>query len=178
VIALQTTDPFSRQRGRLRKKIQVIVSRRKKSKIKSGQGPQREARYPDELVGCLSAVRRTPTATHEHSVRLRLTAGHHEAKLCRDLETISPDSLSPEPSTHHTAQTDNGLCRKVSSGTITPFALQSVLILSRLLYRGPVPPASTTAHQYYPLRFYSRDNTRLPLVRLSPSLPLSFTHFE
>jgi hypothetical protein len=49
-IALQTTDPFSRQRGRLRKKNKVIVSRRKKSKIKSGQGSQREARYPDELV--------------------------------------------------------------------------------------------------------------------------------
>jgi hypothetical protein len=63
VIALQTTDPFSRQRGRLRKKNQAFVSRKKKSKIKSGQGSQREARYPDELVDCLSAARRTPTPT-------------------------------------------------------------------------------------------------------------------
>jgi hypothetical protein len=61
VIALQTTDPFSRQRGRLRKKNQVFVSRKKKSKIKFGQGSQKEARYPDELVDCLSAARRTPT---------------------------------------------------------------------------------------------------------------------
>jgi hypothetical protein len=50
VIALQTTDPFSHQRGRLRKKNKVIVRRKKKSKIKSGQGSQKEARYPDELV--------------------------------------------------------------------------------------------------------------------------------
>jgi hypothetical protein len=34
-----------------------------KNKIKSGQGSQREARYPDELVDCLSAARRTPTPT-------------------------------------------------------------------------------------------------------------------
>jgi hypothetical protein len=47
---METTDPFSRQRGRLRKNNQVFVSRKKKSKIKCGQGSQREARYPDELV--------------------------------------------------------------------------------------------------------------------------------
>jgi hypothetical protein len=62
VIALKTTDPFSRQRGRLRKKNKVIVRLRKKSKIKSGQGSQREARNPYELVDCLSAATRTPTA--------------------------------------------------------------------------------------------------------------------
>jgi hypothetical protein len=33
-----------------RKKNNVIVRRKKKSKIKSGQGSQREARYPDLLV--------------------------------------------------------------------------------------------------------------------------------
>jgi hypothetical protein len=32
------------------KRIKVIDSRKKKSKIKSGLGPQREARYQDELV--------------------------------------------------------------------------------------------------------------------------------
>jgi hypothetical protein len=32
------------------RKNKVIVRRRKKSKIKCGQGSQREARYPDELV--------------------------------------------------------------------------------------------------------------------------------
>jgi hypothetical protein len=57
-IALQTTDPFSRQRGRLRKKNQVFVRRKKKSKIKSGQRSQRETRYPDELVNWLSAARK------------------------------------------------------------------------------------------------------------------------
>jgi hypothetical protein len=61
VISLQTTDPFSRQRRRLRKK--VFVRRRKKSKIKSGQGSQREVRYPDELVDWLSAARRTTPTT-------------------------------------------------------------------------------------------------------------------
>jgi hypothetical protein len=50
VLALQTTDPFSRQRGRLRKENQVFVSRKKKSKIKSVQGSQREAPHPDGLV--------------------------------------------------------------------------------------------------------------------------------
>jgi hypothetical protein len=39
----------------------IIVKRKKKSKIKSGQGSQREARYPDVLVNWLSAARRTPT---------------------------------------------------------------------------------------------------------------------
>jgi hypothetical protein len=39
------------QQGRgLATKNQVIVSRKKKNKIKSGQGSQREARYPDGLV--------------------------------------------------------------------------------------------------------------------------------
>jgi hypothetical protein len=38
-----------------------LSAEKKKSKIKSGQGPQREARYPDELLHCLSAARRTPT---------------------------------------------------------------------------------------------------------------------
>jgi hypothetical protein len=71
VIALQTTDPFSRQRGRLRKNNQVIVSRKKKSKIKSGQGSQREARYPDKLVDCLSAARRTPTPTSIKGLKLK-----------------------------------------------------------------------------------------------------------
>jgi hypothetical protein len=33
----------------------------KEDKDKSGNGPQREARYKDELVDCLSAARRTPT---------------------------------------------------------------------------------------------------------------------
>jgi hypothetical protein len=33
------------------------------SKIISGHGPQREARYQDELVDCPSAARRTPTPT-------------------------------------------------------------------------------------------------------------------
>jgi hypothetical protein len=46
--------PVIRQRRRLWKKNKVIVRRRKKSKIKSGQGSQREARYPDELVDWLS----------------------------------------------------------------------------------------------------------------------------
>jgi hypothetical protein len=41
----------------------------KKSKIKSGQGSQREARYPDELVDWLSAARRT-TVTKIHNTRL------------------------------------------------------------------------------------------------------------
>jgi hypothetical protein len=49
-------EGFSRQRGRLRKKNKVIVRRKKKSKIKSGQGSQREARYPDE--GRLSVGRK------------------------------------------------------------------------------------------------------------------------
>jgi hypothetical protein len=61
VIALQTTDPFSRQRGRLTEKNKYLSAEKKKSKIKSGQGSQREARYPDELDDCLSAARRTPT---------------------------------------------------------------------------------------------------------------------
>jgi hypothetical protein len=63
VIALWTTDSFSRQRRRLRKENKVIVRRRKNSKINSGQGFQREARYPDELVDWLSAARGTPTPT-------------------------------------------------------------------------------------------------------------------
>jgi hypothetical protein len=60
-IALQTTDPSSPQRGLLRKNNKVIVKRKKKRKIKSGHGAQREARYRDELVDWLSATRRTPT---------------------------------------------------------------------------------------------------------------------
>jgi hypothetical protein len=72
VIALQTTDPFSRQRGRLRKKNQVFVSRKKKIKIKSGQGSQREARYPDELVDWLSAARWTPTSTYYNCLQENL----------------------------------------------------------------------------------------------------------
>jgi hypothetical protein len=43
------------------KQNNVIVKRKKKSKIKSGHGSQREARYPDLLVDWLSAARRTPT---------------------------------------------------------------------------------------------------------------------
>jgi hypothetical protein len=62
VIALWTTDPFSRKRRRLRKKKKVIVRRRKKSKLKSGRGSRRVARYPDELVDWLSAAR-TPSPT-------------------------------------------------------------------------------------------------------------------
>jgi hypothetical protein len=38
------------KRGRLRKNNQVIVSRKKKNKIQSGQGSHRVARYPDELA--------------------------------------------------------------------------------------------------------------------------------
>jgi hypothetical protein len=34
----------------LRKKNNVIVKRKKRRKMKSGEGPQREARYQDELV--------------------------------------------------------------------------------------------------------------------------------
>jgi hypothetical protein len=36
-----------------------VIVQRKKSKINSGQGSQREARYPDLLVDWLSAARRT-----------------------------------------------------------------------------------------------------------------------
>jgi hypothetical protein len=54
-----TVNPFSCQRRRLTKKNKVIVRRKKKSKIKSGQGSQREAQYQDELVEWLSAARRT-----------------------------------------------------------------------------------------------------------------------
>jgi hypothetical protein len=46
-MVIETNDSFYRQRGRLRKKNQVIVRQKKKSKIKSGQGSQKEARYPD-----------------------------------------------------------------------------------------------------------------------------------
>jgi hypothetical protein len=42
--------------------IKYLSAEKKKSKIKSGQGSQREARYPDELVDWLSAAR-TPTPT-------------------------------------------------------------------------------------------------------------------
>jgi hypothetical protein len=59
---LHTTDPFSRQRGCHKKKNKVTVKRKKKSKIKSGHGSQREARYQDELVDCLSVARRTPNS--------------------------------------------------------------------------------------------------------------------
>jgi hypothetical protein len=38
---------------------------KKEEKYKSGHGPQREARYQDELVDCLSAARRTPTPTNK-----------------------------------------------------------------------------------------------------------------
>jgi hypothetical protein len=49
----------------IRKRIKVIVKKKKKKeeKDKSGHGPQREARYQDELVDCLSAARKTPTPT-------------------------------------------------------------------------------------------------------------------
>jgi hypothetical protein len=40
-----------------------VIVQRTKSKIKSGQGSQKEARYPDLLVDWLSAARRTPTPT-------------------------------------------------------------------------------------------------------------------
>jgi hypothetical protein len=39
-----TTNTLGRQNN------QVIVSRKKKNKIESGQGSHREARYPDELA--------------------------------------------------------------------------------------------------------------------------------
>jgi hypothetical protein len=56
MIALQTTDPFSRQRGRIRKKNQVIVSQEKKSKIKSGQGSHREAQLQLQFLPFVSKV--------------------------------------------------------------------------------------------------------------------------
>jgi hypothetical protein len=46
-----------------------VIVKRKKSKTKSGEGCQKEARYPDLLVDWLSAARLTPTPTpHRHDI--------------------------------------------------------------------------------------------------------------
>jgi hypothetical protein len=42
-----------------------LPNKNKKRKLKSGQGSQREARYPDLLVDRLSAARRTPTPRYK-----------------------------------------------------------------------------------------------------------------
>jgi hypothetical protein len=58
---LQTS--FLVREDALERRIKLLSVEKKKSKIKSGQGSQREARYPDELVDWLLAARRTPTPT-------------------------------------------------------------------------------------------------------------------
>jgi hypothetical protein len=94
MIALQTTDPFSRQRGRLRKKNKVIVRRKKKSKIKCGKGPQREARYPDELVDWLSAVRWTPTRRNKTELFVPAAAENLKSGLCSLVNSLQK---KPQP---------------------------------------------------------------------------------
>jgi hypothetical protein len=50
------------------KKNNLIVRRKKKSKIKSGQGSQKEVRYPDLLIDWLSAAGRTTTLTPSYKI--------------------------------------------------------------------------------------------------------------
>jgi hypothetical protein len=48
-----------------------VTVQRKKRKINSGRGSQREARYPDLLVDWLSVARRTPTPTEKITEKYR-----------------------------------------------------------------------------------------------------------
>jgi hypothetical protein len=58
-----------------------LSAKKEKSKIKSGQGSQREARYPDELVDWLSAARRTPTPTPLKMYIVRVQQSYRKKRL-------------------------------------------------------------------------------------------------